>query len=150
VNEEQEQAADFLNKLQEAFPADRVDLMADFVRASIRRVLRMDASTPLERRQRLMDLGIDSLMAVDLRGRLSSGLGLTENLPSTLVFDYPNIEAITGYLLRLLNLDGTAHEAEKAPVQEAVQDESTASDVDISNLSDEEMEALLLKKLGNL
>jgi len=150
VNENEQQAADFMDKLKEAFPADRIDLMADFVRDSIRRVLRMDASTPIERRQKLMDMGFDSLMAVDLRGRLSSGLGLTQSLPATLVFDYPNIEAITGYLLKLLDLDGNAAESEKSLVQEAPKAENPAGTVDISDLSDEEMEALLLKKLGDL
>lgn len=150
VNEDEQQAGEFISKLQEAFPADRVDLMVEFVRATIRRVLRMDSSIPLERRQRLLDIGFDSLMAVELRGRLSSGLGLTQSLPATLVFDYPHIEAITGYLLKLLGLDDAPAEPERTAAQSASKDDTPVGEVDISNLSDEEMEALLLKKLGNL
>jgi acyl carrier protein len=44
----------------------------------------------------LMDAGVDSLSAVEYRTRLSKALGVT--LPSTLVFDYPSITAISHYI----------------------------------------------------
>lgn len=42
------------------------------------------------------DLGMDSLMAVDLRNRLQSTFACT--LPPTLTFEYPNLAALTDYL----------------------------------------------------
>ena len=56
----------------------------------------------------LTDLGLDSLMAVDLRNRLQTALG--RELPPTIVFDYPTISALTGILETMLwATDGSQH-----------------------------------------
>ena len=57
-------------------PGDRIDLLRDFVRQRVVRVLRRDATDPPDRHDRLTDLGLDSLMAVQLRGKLGSGAWL--------------------------------------------------------------------------
>ena len=45
----------------------------------------------------LMSSGLDSLGAVELRNALEAALGLS--LPSTLVFDYPTIDAMADFAL---------------------------------------------------
>ena len=48
----------------------------------------------------LFDLGMDSLMAVELKRRLERGVG--QPLPSTLTFNYPNVGALAGFLETVL------------------------------------------------
>ncbi|MEU0150252.1 type I polyketide synthase, partial [Streptomyces sp. NPDC006288] len=57
------------------------------------------------------ELGVDSLMAVELRNALATVTGLT--LASTIVFDHPSVEALTDELLT--RLFGTAQDAAFTP-----------------------------------
>ncbi|GGC78298.1 type I polyketide synthase [Chelatococcus reniformis] len=81
-----------------AAPASRRGaLLRDDVRALAARVLgasprNVDVDQPLR------DLGLDSLMAVELRNRLGIALGCT--LPATITFDCPTITALVSYLGR--------------------------------------------------
>jgi hypothetical protein len=80
-----------------------------------------------------------------LRNLLESGLGLKESLPATLMFDYPTIASISTFLLSCLpDQRATANSAEAdAPEMEL----SAARVLEIEALSEEEAEALLLKRL---
>jgi SAM-dependent methyltransferase len=139
-----EAATILLQQLAEATSEERQLLLIDYVRDQIMRVTRSDASNPPDRRQRLMDFGVDSLMAVDLRNRLSKGIGLTEPLPATLIFDYPTIERIAGYLEgKIKEENGTL------PSNTSLTDISSTAN-NIAELSDEEVEKLLMKKLGDM
>src|SRR5690606_2434020 len=81
ANPAREQAQALLRRVHEALPGERVDILRDFVRDRVVRVLRLDPNTPPGRHDRLMDLGFDSLMAVQLRNQLGTGLGLDKPLP---------------------------------------------------------------------
>ena len=54
----------------------------------------------------LLSAGLDSLGAVELRNALEGALGLA--LPGTLVFDYPSLDAITGFVEGQLPADADA------------------------------------------
>ncbi|MED6306605.1 MAG: type I polyketide synthase, partial [Planctomycetota bacterium] len=51
----------------------------------------------------LMAAGMDSLGAVELRSLLQSGLGI--KLPSTVVFDYPSVDALVSYIASRVCVD---------------------------------------------
>ena len=73
------------------------------MRAQVVQVLGLGETAVLDAQQGLRDLGMDSLMAVELRNRLQRSVGRA--LPSTVAFDCPTVEALTAYLAKdVLNL----------------------------------------------
>ena len=123
--------------------------MNEYVRLRVMEMLRLEPDRRPGIQHRLMDLGLDSLMAVQLRNLLESGLGLGHSLAATLMFDYPTIASISAYLL-----DCTlSHEpsATPAPAIEKPRSESASIRAEeIEALSEDETEALLLKRLERM
>ncbi len=56
-------------------------------------------ASPPDPQRGFFDLGMDSLMAVEIRNRLYAQLGNAVALPSTALIEFPTIEALTAYLL---------------------------------------------------
>jgi hypothetical protein len=52
-----------------------------------------------------MEMGIDSLEANDLTARLAKGIGMETLLPPSILFDYPTVTTLTGFLETLLVSD---------------------------------------------
>lgn len=93
----QSQPTDFTNRLIEMKKEDRVDTLSEYLLREIGEALRgLDKSRQLDHLSALFDLGLDSLGAVELRNRVGRELGL--KFRSTLLFDYPNVAALSEYL----------------------------------------------------
>jgi NADP-dependent 3-hydroxy acid dehydrogenase YdfG/acyl carrier protein len=125
-------------QLAAATPGRRRPLVATFVRERAMRALGLNPSKAVDPRTPLGEMGLDSLLSVELRNTLSSAIG--QSLPATLLFDYPTIDALTDFLLKdKLDIVANAEEAATAPA-----DIAPASMLDsIENLSDDEVDRLL-------
>jgi acyl carrier protein len=96
--------ASIRDELAAARPVDQGRLLLDFVSGQVVRVLQAGSKDSISERQPLSELGLDSLMAVELRNLLGVGLGLEHSLPATLVFDHPTVEALAAYLAKAADL----------------------------------------------
>ncbi|WP_420836316.1 type I polyketide synthase [Amycolatopsis lexingtonensis] len=99
----------------EAAPEAATDFLG-VVRAQVAAVLGYDSGADVDADRAFRDLGFDSVTAIELRNRLQAATG--RRLPATLVFDYPNPEALARHL------GGGAETA--APVTAAKTDEPLA------------------------
>ena len=126
-------------------------MLTQFVQEQVALVLGADNPHTIDERTPLNALGLDSLMAVELRNRLGAGLELAKTLPATLVFDYPTIVAITQFLLQgVLALETEAAAAKPVPT---IDEESNDFMIDLldtfESLSDKEVERLLAERMSN-
>ncbi len=134
--------------LADALPDERIDVLVKFVREHVGAVVGRDAAQEsIGRQQSLMELGLDSLMAIQLRNRLTTGLELARQLPATLIFDYPNIGEIARFLLELLAADTPARVTDSLQPVPPAESLRRVRERDLGSRSDEEIEAMLLKKL---
>jgi hypothetical protein len=85
--------------------------------------------------QGLMDMGMDSLMAVDFKSQLEQDLGMV--LPATVAYEFPTIADIVEYLFDEL------FKSPSEPDSEIQNVESEPARDDLDTLSDDELAELL-------
>jgi acyl carrier protein len=128
----------FSARLDAAARESRYEMLVDYVRTEVAKATGIDDAAGLATDRGFFELGMDSLSSVELRNRLQRGLART--LPSTLAFDYPNVEALVAFLRR--EIYGDAYFAE-AREHESLRVPDLASE-------DEDMEAAIAHELAQL
>ena len=120
---------------------ERRAALDDLVRRVVAQVIGLKTPQSMDATLSLFKMGLDSLMAVELRNVLVRLGG--QSLPATLLFDYPHLDALSSHLFRVWGLDFDAMpDVTTAPVK-------VSSEDDLAALSDEEAESLLLAELAN-
>jgi len=127
--------SDWRIKIESAAPKDREPIIAAAVRDVIGSVLRIKPDS-LRDDQPLTDLGLDSLMGVEIENSLEATIGVA--LPPTSLMRARTIGQITSLIAGHMEAATPAPPAAATPVEAAV-----IEDVDLEALSDEDIDRLL-------
>jgi acyl transferase domain-containing protein/NADPH:quinone reductase-like Zn-dependent oxidoreductase/SAM-dependent methyltransferase/acyl carrier protein len=133
-------ASDLRAQLSAVAVSRRRPLVATFVREHAARALGLDRARPIDPQTPLGELGLDSLLAVELRNAL--GTELEAPLPATLLFDYPTLDTLTDYLVGTVLAETTSTEPSPAPVAESA-DAPEGLVGSIEAMSDDEVDRLI-------
>ncbi len=116
---------DLLTRLRSAPAAEHQEVLASFLQQEVQAVLRL--STAPAPTVGFFDLGMDSLMAVELRNRLNRAFAGEYTASNTMVFDYPDIETLAEHLVGEL---GQAEESPALPAVVAPEPQAQAAQAD--------------------
>ncbi|PSB05399.1 hypothetical protein C7B62_25245, partial [Pleurocapsa sp. CCALA 161] len=139
------QKSTLIQQLETTPVEKREELLMTHIRSETAIVLGSKVPQRIKLRQSLFELGIDSLMAVELKNRLESSLGIF--LSSTLLFDYPTLEGLVNYLIeKIIPMEFSLTSAEETSPAES---QSTFRK-EAEQISESEAEARLLKELEQM
>lgn len=136
-----------LSQLEAAPASEQLMLLTAYLQKVVAQVLELRDFQSLSLEKGFAEMGIDSLMAVELKNLIQNNLHI--NLPVTLIFEYPSINTLAEYLLKdIFNWDNS--------LLEEVVVENTNADFDhqiikqkIQQLSEKEVEDFLNQELEN-
>jgi len=132
-------------RLAEAAPDQRRALLESLVRDAVSKVLGV-AGQRIDARRPLGQMGLNSLMSMEVRNRLEQALG--RPLSASLTWNYPTVELIVGFLAGDLSAKpAPAANAKAAPIPDADLDEGMQQ---IAALSDDEAARELLGLGGEI
>ncbi|MDJ0573937.1 MAG: type I polyketide synthase, partial [Xenococcaceae cyanobacterium MO_234.B1] len=135
-----------LQQLQTTTPSQRQKLLIIYIQEQLVEVLKFEPSQRLNPQQGFFEMGIDSLMTIELKNKFEQDLGCS--LPSTLFFKYPTLESLAEYLVsKLIKSDVTqVSDVQSQAEEEAIELTNIVNDVE--QISEAEAEELLLAKLA--
>lgn len=119
-----------LTELRSKPLAEREAAIIDLLRARLADVLRFDSADDIEPDAKLTELGLDSLVAVELRNSLEAVLQVS--LPVSMTFDYPSVPQVAHFLAR--QLEPTTAQAEPAGDDMAGVREPAEADAELTAL----------------
>jgi len=119
---------------------ERTPLLIEKICEQIKLVMGLEVDEIIDPNQPLQELGLDSLMAVELRNILCALID--KQLPATLMFKYPTVASLSEFLIADMFKDDMPEEEPKVEVVPVEEEES------LDDLSEEELEAMLNEELG--
>jgi acyl transferase domain-containing protein/surfactin synthase thioesterase subunit/aryl carrier-like protein len=96
---QREPSSGYTASLQGMLIEERLNSLIEYLQQAVTEVLELRASPEVT--VGFSDLGMDSLMAVEFRSRISKDLELKEELPATTLFDFPDVQTLARHLTAL-------------------------------------------------
>ena len=110
-SEPEAQSADVIGRIRECPPEQRHQLVTDYLSDELVKVLALGANAKIDARRSIVELGLDSLMAMELRNRLQGSLDVRVAVADLL--EGPSVERLAGIVLEGLQpaaVDDPEHE----------------------------------------
>ncbi|MEL6930876.1 MAG: type I polyketide synthase, partial [Cyanobacteria bacterium J06600_6] len=127
-------SVNFLGELETIKPEQKLKYLTTFIQKQVGNVLGLPANKLPSTSQGFFDIGMDSLMAIELKNKLETNLETT--ISSTVIFEHSNINSLSNYLF---------YEVLKLEVSE-----KELSEEEQPKLSPEELENAIAQELADL
>ncbi len=140
---------EILAKLETTSQEERQEILTEHIRGEVAQVLDLSSSQLPEVNLGFMEMGMDSLMAVELKNRLQNQLGT--NLPETIAMEYPTIAKLSLYIEELMEWNTTENDAFSNGLSQ-----TDVSEIDgnilpvLEDISEEDFEALAAQQLEKI
>ncbi len=135
--------------LRATAPSERFERLARPVQSLVADVLGLDGDHVVERERGFFDMGVDSLMAVQIMDRIQRLIG--RQFPPSLCFDYPTISALVEYLLLQLFPESETDESGSPTLTDVrTVPETLIGEFRIEDLPDEQIAALIDEEMKAL
>ncbi|MCG8416657.1 MAG: LLM class flavin-dependent oxidoreductase [Proteobacteria bacterium] len=132
----------FTDELRALPAADRRQRLFHFLASRIAEVMKLPDGQLPSARQRLFAMGMDSIMALELKSRLE--VDLARSLNATLIFRYPTVEALVEYLADVLPVSFASSGVTDQQIDQG------PAEKEFDALSDDEMVQLLNREIESM
>ena len=134
-----------LQQLESLPKRDRYNVLITHIQTEVTKQLGLDSSELIDLDVGFVDLGMDSLMAVEFKNQLQNQLGTP--LPATLAIEYPTIRKLSQYLAEEVMGWSSSQDG-----NDSTKIEDKQADVlsEIEKLSEDDLEASIAQKLVKL
>jgi acyl carrier protein len=143
-----QEPADLVERYAAARADERHELVIDHLRRTVAKIVGASTPATIDISKGLFDMGMDSLMSVELKTQLEKSTG--HAMPATLTFNYPTINDLAGFLetqVLVINKEQAPGKKAETPGSEPGHKQSVATPDDMDDLSEDELAAMLNARL---
>ena len=139
---------DFRNQLNQQPAWGRHEFLIEHLLNYICKLLQIEDKEGVDLKRGFFDMGMDSLMAVELRTYLEKQL--SHPLPASVIFDFPSIEFLAKHILEILYPTSETSEEKEIAIGNKNAISAPKHESNVDNLTDAQISALIDGELSSL